>query len=562
MNNTWVEHTLAGLTLEEKVGQLMMVCFFGLDAKTLPDVLKRMKRYGLGGYFQCKNSMSVLRDCNEVIQSEMKVPVLMAVDLESGPGYMLEGGRLFPRQMARAAGGDEKKEFEIGRVTALQGRAAGVNMTASPVLDVHLNPLYPDGNTRAYGDDPSLVTKLGTAYIRGLQSHGMAAIAKHFPGNGSTDMDQHIAAAYVPESRSRMEKIFLRPYADAIRRTGLLSVMVSHLDIPSLVREKHPVDGLPVPTSLSREIVTGILKKKLGFTGAAMTDAFNMGGINNRYTRAEAAVKAVRAGIDILLVFDPGNFEVEYDAVLKAVRDGAIALSRLDDAVRNVLTVKQKLGLDKDRGMPLPGDEFRRTVLDPVDDSLSRSIAEKAVTVLRNDRKLLPLPDMRGKKALVVSVFTPDRELAQRKGHKPFVNAIPGLLKSRGCAVDEIEITGSSTPEDYLGLTKKRDAADILFLDFFGIPSYAIGSMLPNQPAMDLFYKGILNCGRPVVLTCIGDPYVARHAPSAGALVCTFDETVFSQEAAVKAWFGEIATTGRSPVRILPVFERGAGLTI
>jgi beta-N-acetylhexosaminidase len=561
-NREWVERTLAGMAVEEKAGQLLMVCFFGLEPASLPGILARMKQYHLGSYFQVANKLENLRACNEVIQREVAIPMLVAVDFESGVGYMLEGGSLFPRQMARAACGDEEAEYEVGRITAIEGRAAGIHMTASPVLDVHVDHHYPDGNTRAYGDDAAVVTRLAIANIRGLQEHGMAAVGKHFPGSGSTEMDQHMAGAYVPESRARMESVFLRPYREAIRKTDLMSVMVAHLDVPSLIKERHPVDGLPVPASLSREIVTGILKKRLGFTGAAMTDAFNMGGVNNRYTRSEAAAKAIQAGNDIILNFDPGTFELEYEGILKGARDRFIPAARLDDAVRRVLTVKARLGLDRDRGLPLPPEEYRKAVDPAKHEVLSRTIMDRAVTVMRNTGHLLPLQNVRGKRAVVVSAFNPDSELAVRKGHKPYVDAIPGLLEKRGLVVDRVEVVPSFTGDDHAKLRERIKAADMVFLDIFGLPSYGIGTILPHRTVMELFYWGILKCGKPVIVNLIGDPYIARYAPSAEALICTFDETAFSQESAIRVIFGEIPAKGRSPVNIPPWFRRGQGLRV
>jgi beta-glucosidase-like glycosyl hydrolase len=560
--NDWVERTLAGLTPEQKTGQLLNVCFFGLDLNSLPGVLERMKRFHLGGYFQVKNTLKNLRDCNEVIQREVEVPMLVASDFEAGVGYMLEGGTLFPRQMARGHANDAKAEYEIGRITAVEGRAAGIHMTAAPVFDIHVNPAYPDGNTRAWGDDPAVITKLGVANVRGLQEHGMAALAKHFPGSGSTEMDQHMAAAWIPESRERMSRLYHRPYAEAIRHADLLGVMVSHLDVPSLITERHPVDGLPVPASLSKEIVTGILKKKLGFRGMTMTDAFNMGGVNNRYTRGEAALKAIQAGNDNILCFDPGTLEQEYEAIRKGARDGPIPAARLDDAVRRVLTVKQKLGLDRDRGIPLPEDRYREAVTPLRHEAFTRRVTDRAVTVLRNDRKRLPLKGMAGKKALVISAFNPDRELAVRKGHKPYDDAVPTLLRARGLIVNEIEIVPDFGDDAKAKLQAAIEASDILFLDIFGIPSYGIGTILPHRAVMELFYRGILNCGKPVVVSLFGDPFIARYAPSAEMLVLTFDETCFSQASAVAVIFGEIPAKGRTPVAIPPWFPRGSGLKL
>jgi len=561
-DDRWVERTLAGMTLEQKAGQLLNVCFFGLDLNSLPGILERMKRFHLGGYFQVKNALVNLRDCNEVIQREVDIPMLVAVDFEAGVGYMLDGGTLFPRQMARGAGASPKDEYEIGRITAVEGRAAGVHMTAAPVFDVHVNHLYPDGNTRAWGDDPAQITRLGLANVKGLQDHGMAALAKHFPGSGSTEMDQHMAAAWIPESRARLQKIWHRPYAEAIRKADLMGVMVAHLDVPSLIKERHPGDGLPVPASLSKEVVTGILKKKLGFRGVSMTDAFNMGGVNNRYTRAEAACKAIQAGNDIILVFDPGTLDQEYEGILKGARDGTIPAARLDDAVRRNLTVKQRLGLDRDRGVPLPPDRYREAVDPARHEAFTRRVTDRAVTVLRNARARMPLRGMKGRRALVISGYNPDRELAVRKGHRPYDDAVPDLLRKRGLTVDEIEIVPEFGGDDKAKLSHAIAASDVVFLDIFGIPSYGVGTILPHRAIMELFYAGILNCGKPVVVCLFGDPFIARYAPSAEMLVCTFDETGFSQASAIGVIFGEIPAKGRSPVTIPPWFPRGAGLKL
>jgi beta-N-acetylhexosaminidase len=544
------------MTPEEKAGQVLMVCFFGLEPAALPGIMDSMKRYHLGAYFQVANDLENIRACNEVIQREVRIPLLVASDFEAGVGYIIRGGSLFPRQMARGAAMDVRAEYEMGRVTAREGRAAGITMTASPVLDVHTGMFYPDGNTRCWSDDPAVVSRMAAANIRGLQDHGMAAVAKHFPGSGATEMDQHNAAAWIPETRSRMEGVFLKPYRDVIRRADPMGVMVAHLDIPSLIRERHPVDGLPVPASLSREVITGILKKRFGFRGAVMTDAFNMGGINNRYTRGQASVKAVQAGVDIILSFDPGSIHEEYDDLLKAVRDGVIPARRIDDAVRAVLAVKQRLGLDRGAGLPLSRGKFLEAVRPGTGAAISRRIAEKAVTFLRNQPRLLPLRRMRGRKALVISAFNPDRKLAVAKGHKPYVDAVPGLLKRRGLKVSTVEVVPEFTGQDLGKLRETAGRADVVFLDIFGFPSYGIGTMLPHRTVMELFYRGILNWGKPMVVCLFGDPYIARYVPSARALVATFDECAFSQEAAIRAVFGEIPARGRCPVNIPPWFRR------
>jgi hypothetical protein len=212
--------------------------------------------------------------------------------------------------------------------------------------------------------------------------------------------------------------------------------------------------------------------------------------------------------------------------------------------------------------MPLPRDRYAEAVVPGRHDAFSRGITDRAVTVLRNDRRLLPLRNMAGKKAAVISAYNPDRELVIRKGHKPYVDAVPELLRKRGLSVEVIEVTPEFGWGDRERMNGIIAGSDIVFVDIFGIPSYGIGTMLPHRAVMELFYSGILNCGRPVVVSCIGDPFISRYAPSAQALILTYDETAFSQESAIKVCFGEQHAKGRSPVNLPPWFKRGAGLRV
>ena len=562
MNNKWVEEALNNMTVEERVGQLLMVCFFEMNEQVLPEILERMKKYHIGGYFHFHCPQETFVKCVETMQNESKIPLLVCGDHEVSIDYAVDEGITFPRPMARGHLCDEKTEYEIGKIIAQHGRALGINMTFSPVVDVNTNRLNPDVNIRAYSDDQEIVSKLAVQYIKGLQENGMLATAKHFPGNGGSEMDPHISTAYIPFSREEMEKVYLLPYKRAFEETDCGAIMVTHLEVPSLVKEINPKSGRPVPASLSKEVLLDLCRKEMGFRGLIVTDALNMGGITTHYTRQEASVKAIQAGVDMLLVFNPEDFEIDYEAILEAAKSGALPVKRLDDAVRNVLNAKAKLGIDKDRGMPA-SKEVRDEILKPGShDSFCISIAEKAITVLRNNDNLLPVRDIKGKKVALLHAFSPENNHLINQGQPPIKEIISEKMKEKGAEVETYEITSEMATGELKEIIEEAAKCDYIFINFFIIPSWGIGTMIPNRNALRLFMFSILAKHDKVVFTSFGDPYVMFYCPAAPVSMCTFGEDLLTQETAVKAWLGEIPIRGRMPVRLEAIYERGDGLDI
>ncbi len=562
MQTQWVEKTLKNMSLEEKVGQILMVAFFGLDKNTLKEVAKSIQKYHLGGHFQCGNDIKPMIYCNDILQKEAKIPLLIGGDLEAGLGHRIAGGHVFPQQMCRAAGGNEKTEYEVGKITALQGRACGINITASPVLDVNTNKWCPDVNIRAYSDDVNMVCRLSRAYIKGLQENGMLAMAKHFPGNGSTDMDQHITPAILPVSKKQMYDIYLKPYKEAIKKANLASVMVSHLEVPSIVKEKHPESKRSVPASVSKELITGILKKEFGFQGFAVTDALNMGGVNNQYTRSEATIKAIQAGVDMLLVFSPRDFHKnEYRVLLDAVKKKKISEKRLNDAVRNVLKAKARLGLEKDASLP-PLLERKKLFAPGKYNPLSKKITDNAVTVLDNRKNILPLKKIKGKKILVMNSFSPDPYIMKQRGAYPLTEIVSRKLKNQGAQVKTYKIHAFISNEEMTRVHKQIEKAEIIFINFFHMPSYGIGTMIPNINILSFFYGGILSQKKPIIITSFGDPFVKYFFTNAPVYMSVYDNSIIAQESVFNAWLGKIPVKGKSPVSLEYIFKKGDGIKI
>lgn len=560
-DTAWVQATLKTMSLEDKVGQVLMSAFFDSSASGREKVVAAVKHYRLGGYFHFSAPALELADTVDAVQAALPVPLLVAADYEIGPGWVVPGGIKTPRPMARGWAGTPEIETELGREIARQGRAVGTNVTFSPVVDLNTHPQNPDVNIRAYGEDAASVARLAAAHVKGLQSRGMLATVKHFPGNGATDQDQHINTAIIPLSRKQLAP-WIQTYRKVFRSANPGCVMVAHLEVPALTSEINPRTGRPVPSSTSREVIQGLLRDELGYDGLAISDAMNMGGVLVAYSREEAAVKAIQAGLDMLLLFSPDSIGVEYNAILQAARSGAIPAARLDEAVRRVLEAKSRLGLHQ----TARHTAARKTIKalyssDPVKELCDR-IAAQAVTAIRNRGQVLPIRDIRGKNVLVINTFNPDRDTLanQGQGNLAQVDLTPDLLRQRGAVVEEIEMKLHMDGGAMWQVMDKAGKADYVFFNFFIIPTWAIGSLIPNKSALRLFMNGLLQNPRPLVITAFGDPYVMYQFPAAGNVVLTFDETPYAQEAAVRAWLGEAPVTGRSPVSLAGIYRRGDGL--
>jgi len=556
----WVENTLKNMTLEEKVGQIIVVGFWDLENNG-EQIMERALKHHLGGFFHFTEHQDTVANFTSEIQKKSKIPMFVTSDHESGTGFYVKEGTSFPRPMARGYYGNTESEYKIAKSIAQEARAIGGNFTLSPVVDVNIHPLNPDVNIRAYSDDTDAVCKLSKGYIKGIQDHGVLATAKHFPGNGGTLMDQHISQAIIDYSKEDYEKIFLTPFQEAIKQ-GVAAIMVAHLEVPSLYEERHPKYQRHVPTSMSKEVITDLLKNKMGFEGIVMSDALDMGGVMGMYTRDEANIKALEAGTHLLLNFFPEDFEHDYYSILKAVKDGKLSRQRLDDAVRRVLRIKQKFGFDQGPNMPLSKEKRAKIFAPGKTDQACQDIAKKSITLLRNLDNVLPIQTVEGKTCKVLNVFSPENKVLEGQGVMQMKEIISQRLQERGAIVDTVEVV-SDWP--FSEMTKKYKTfinADFTFINMFIVPSYAIGTLLPNINAVRLFYMGILTQAKNVVITSFGDPWVMVNFTTAATHLCAFDNTLNTQEVVVKAMFGETPVTGRMPVSFKNIFQRGDGIDL
>src|SRR5262245_52855657 len=403
----WVERTLRGMTVDEKVAQLLVPSVSGVFASTdsatydewrrlvrerkvggvhvfggseaLPAVLLNPS-YGTGGSRARKSQPLETAALLNRLQREAEVPLLVTADFEGGVGFQVEGATRLPRAMAMGASRDSDLVFRAAELAAREGRSLGVHVNFYPVVDVNNNPRNPIINLRSFGEDPALVGEMARAYVRGTHAGGMLATAKHFPGHGDTAVDSHLDMPTIDQPRARLDAVELPPFRAAIAG-GVDAVMSSHIVLPAL----DPTPG--VPATLSRPILTGLLREELGFDGLVFTDAMEMQAISDHFPPGEAAARAVQAGADLVLV--PPDPEAAFRGIRDAVERGDIPREQLDRSVQRILRAKARMGLSRRRDvdlMAIPaevgGRRRAQTALD---------VAARGLTLVKDDRSSVPV---------------------------------------------------------------------------------------------------------------------------------------------------------------------------
>ena len=545
----WVARTLAGMTVEEKIGQMVAIRFTAefrnADSAYLRELESLVVDAGVGGMilFAPAEVRETARLAN-AFQKLAKVPILMASDFERGAANRVTGPTLFPPLMSLGAAGSEDLAYAMGRTTALEGRAMGIHMTYAPVVDVNINPDNPIINTRSFGADPALVSRLAGAFIRGVQANGMIATAKHFPGHGDTSVDSHTLMPTIEAGLERLEKVELFPFQAAID-AGVKAVMSAHLAVPAL----DPAPG--VPATLSAPIMTGLLRGKMGFKGLIVTDALEMAGVTNTYTTEEAALRAILAGVDQLLLPPEPAKVIAYLAA--AVRDGRVPVSRIDASVRRILEAKASLGLHRNRFVRI--EDLRRLVAPKAYLDEAAKAFESAATLVRNDGPVLPLA-VAPEKLVVLSLSS---DLGDYYAGQAFVTA----MRKRFLYAPTFYADGDTGAELLDVAFARAAAADTVVLALFSRLSDRKGSVDLEPRHIDLIRKlAGLEGGPAVVAVSFGSPYFLRHIPEVDAYLCLYKNTPETQAIAARALTGEMAVAGRLPVSIPGLYPIGHGLRL
>ena len=552
----WVERTLAGLTLRQKVGQMVMPWVSGgYTADDSPEMERLgawVEQEGIGGVVVSVGMpLSYAAKLNQ-LQRRAHVPLLVASDLENGPGmrmagiwalpYLLPqgGGTDFPPLMALGAAESDSLAFELGRVTGEEARAVGVHLTFGPVLDVNSNPANPIINTRSFGEDPRAVARLGEAYIRGAHAGGLLTTGKHFPGHGDTQADSHLELPAITSDRAALERLELIPFRAAVQG-GVDGIMTAHIAATGIEGADAP------PATLSPYFMTGLLRTDLRFRGVLFTDALDMGAVVRRYGDGEAAVRAVEAGADVLLM--PRDVHTAVEAVVASVESGRISEARIDASVRRLLEMKARAGLPRRAFVDLAGVE--RAVGTRAHAELARTIAERSLTLGRDARGLVPLPRA-GRRVLSVTYADPADLAAGDTFNK--------VLAAGGMQLTRARVDERTTPAELDALRAAADSADVVIASVFVTPREYRGSV-GTRGGFGAWVEALAAAGRPVVVVSFGSPYLLSAFPSAPAYLLAWGGQDVCQEAAARALLGTVPVAGHLPVSIPPYLARGAGLT-
>ncbi len=581
----WAQRTLHKLTVEEKVGQLFMIwaraAFLNVNSPDYLQLRDQMRKYHVGGVamtvrwdppFLYRNEPYEAADMLNRLQSDSPLPLLVAADFERGLSMRLLGATEFPHAMAFGASGDISNAEALGRVTAEEARAIGVHWNFFPDADVNSNPANPIINTRSFGEDPTQVGELVKAYIRGAHSAGMMTTAKHFPGHGDTDTDSHLGLARVTGDLARLNSVELLPFEQAIA-AGTDAVMVAHVSVPALEPDPNRI------ATTSPAIVSDLLRQRLGFTGIAVTDALDMGALTGLYPdrRGRAAVDAFKAGNDVLLI--PLDLDAAYRAMLEAVRSGEIPQDRLNVSVLKLLRAKAALGLEKNRLVEMKA--ITSIVGRPENLAAGQNIADQAITLVRDNGKILPLKSQGTSKLhlpyqavgpvrndLVAVIMVDDIRTdagrifeRQIKSRVPDANVIyvdprlanliaPDVLK----AVDEAQTVVAAV---YAVPTPgKAPDAPVPSPNAVSVPS-AVGL---GDDSGDLLHRILYHGLEKTVVVAMGSPYIAQDFPAVQNYLCSYSNTGVSEVSVAKALFGEIAVRGHLPVAIPGFAPRGTGI--
>jgi beta-N-acetylhexosaminidase len=545
----WVRKTLAAMSLEEKIGQMIggryNAPFVNRDSADLKSLTELVTRQKVGGLVIFAGEVYETAELNNYLQSLVKVPLLIAADFENGAAMRINGATLFPPFMALGAAGSEDLAYREGRITAIEGRSMGIHVNYAPVVDVNINPDNPIISTRSAGEDPERVSRLAAAFIRGSQENGMPATAKHFPGHGDTATDSHSALPTVGGDRERLDRVELYPFVQAIK-AGVEVIMTAHLYVPAL----DPTPGLPA--TLSPVILTDLLRKQMGFRGLIVTDAMGMGGITGAFPPGEAALKAVRAGVDMVLL--PPDPPGAIETLVGAVSSGLIPESRIDESVRRILSLKARLGLHRSRYV----DPNLLAVRVASKASLEEAALafEKSATLVKNEGRLLPLAGADTSRK--IAVFSLSSDADDYYAGRAFVREVqrrrPGAFVFYADA-----FTGQEFIEE--ARAKAADDDDLVIALFSSLRT-AKGSvdLLPRH--VDLVRQMARDREGRVIVISFGSPYFLRHFPEIGAYLCLYRSSPQAQWAAAGAVFGEIDLQGRLPVSIPGLFPGGHGILL
>jgi beta-N-acetylhexosaminidase len=525
-----VDGLLAQMSLEDKVGQMLMVGIPGpsLDAAAY-HAIAELRAGGVTLLAPNAEDPEQLAALLGQLQSEARLPLFVAINHEGGSIVRVERGvTAFPSAMALGATADPRLAYEVGCLGAIELSAMGVNMNLAPVLDVNSEPENPVIGWRSFGADPALVAELGSQFIRGTQAAGVIAVAKHFPGHGGVSVDSHLALPVLTSPAPALWDVELVPFRRAIE-AGVDAIMSAHLAVPALTGDA----GLPA--TLSQAVMSDLLRGELGFDGLVITDDLDMKGITSLMSQAEAAVRAIEAGSDMVMIMRAGrNQDAAYAALLAAAQSGRLSAERIDASVRRILALKLKYGLFD------PPARSLAPVGAPEHQALARQAAEAAITAVNPQG----LPLAAGQRTLVVSPQTLHPGSAAGDGWTLFGEEV----RRRASECRELLYDPASPADQARVLARAQAEAAQFDQVVLGLWDAALQRAAGRGDTPFQMAQALAASGRPLVVVAWRLPYDLAGAPPGAGALAVYGEAEAQLRAAARVLFGEVPAQGRLPV--------------
>lgn len=523
------------MTLEEQIGQVLAIGFF--EPMPTQETIDLIQKYHVGNIIFFKRNIQDVRQISELTQYLQRLareagyrqPLLIMIDQENGMVRRFgQNATIFPGNMVLGAISSEQVAYEVALATGRELKALGINMNLAPDVDVNNNPANPVIGVRSFGEDPQLVACLGSAMVRGYHDAGIITTLKHFPGHGDTAVDSHLSLPTVPYTVERLDSLELIPFKRAIE-AGADTVMTAHMYLPLLMQREM------LPATISYEIVTQLLRERLGFEGVIISDCMEMRAVSDIVGVEQGTVKALQAGVDLVLISHHHALQRRsIDAIHAALRDGTLSTERIQHAAERVLQLKARtLSWDapSNDGLAVIGNESHQRLRD---DAYARS-----TTLVRDVNKLLPL-HLQMEQRLLLLFLQPatfsgavDTEFAN--------DALIEHVQQRHSHVDTLTITAQTLQIDAAKLQQVVDEADLVI---------AVTANANQDPYQGYIVQQILHTGKPVIGIAAYNPYDLLVFPELGTYLVTYEYTQPAFVAVARVLFGEVQAQGRLPVSI------------
>ncbi len=539
-----IEQTIKKMTVREKIGQMIVMPLSGEFANAGSPRFREMRRQivdlHVGGFTLFRGEANSIAVLTNEAQKLAKIPLTFSADYERGLRMQLRTGTPFTTNMGVAAAGDVRAAYNQGKIICEEMRAIGANWLFAPVADVNNNPDNPVINIRSFGADPSKVGEFVAAEVRGVRDANCLATLKHFPGHGNTATDSHIGLSTISANRAALNATEIAPFKQTIEQ-GVDSIMTAHLAVPN-------VTGDNLPATLNPKILNDILRRDLKFDGIISTDSMEMGAITKAYPNGASAVTAIKAGVDVVLF--PPDVDAAINAIEAAVKRGEITEERLNESVRRLLNAKYKIGLFRNRFVDLTA--ATNAVEKPENVAEAVRVAERSITLLRNEANFLPLNKETARKTLFVVIAADDDPIEGATFSSETLKRQPNAKI--------VKLDFRSNADDYRKVLAEAKGYEFVVLAPFVKRAAAKGTVALPETQVAFVKQMLALDDKKIGVVAFGNPYMIRQFPEAKTYVVTYAIEEVAQTAAVRAMFGEVKFQGKLPVNIPDLFQIGAGI--